>query len=386
MSRSQRVKGTGTIFYNQARDRWMAQTTITDPATGRTKKVTRSARTAKEAQTLLTQLQAGQRPEDAGLTTVHAWMDWYLTSHTQQRLRTGEITGTTAQSCEVRVKRLKQMIPAKLTLADLDAAQLDQLRARYDQSTYARATQNRDLKQLSTMLDLAVYHGLLSVNKAKVMRRLPTPAKPKPILTAAQAAQLLDDVRGHWMEPWYVIAVPLGARCMEICGLSWNDLDLTNHQVTFRHQLVDRHGALRLAPLKSRGEGEERRAPLAPWQVERLHTIRARQEEAKASRPDWVGNDFNLVVTSPRGKAVYNSHVRKDLQARVARLGLPPITPHSFRRTAASLLLARGVDVATVMKIMGWKSSQVPLEIYAQLTNEGFDQVRNVFDNLRTTT
>lgn len=382
MPRTRRIQGTGTIFYNQTRDRWQAQTTITDPLTGKSRKVTRSAKTAKEAQVLLAELQAGARPEDADATTVHEWLDWFTTTHIQTQLEKGAIRATSAQSIEVRVKRLKKVIPAGLRLAELDAHQLDEIRMRYDTTGYARATQARDLTELATILDLAVYHGLITVNKAKVMRKLPVESKPRPILTMAQVQQLLDDVRDHWLEAWYVLAIPSGARCMEICGVTWDRIDLDARVMHISHQLVDRHGELRLMPLKMRNEGETRRAPLSEWQIERLKVIRERQTHDAATRADWQGNPFGLVVTSPRGRAVYNAQVGKDLRERVERLGLPPITPHSFRRTALSLLLAQGVDLATCMKVMGWRNSQVPLQVYAQLTEQGFDKVRDVFANL----
>ena len=383
--RTRRVQGTGSIFYRSDRDRWIAQATITDPTTGKTKRITRSAKTAKQAQTLLTELQAAQQPADASATTVHGWIDWFTTAHIQTQLDKGAIRATSAQSIQVRAKRLKKVIPPTLLLSDLDAHQLDAIRNRYDTTGYARATQARDLTELSTILDLAVYHGLIAVNKAKVMRKLPVEPKAHNILTMAQVQQLLQDVQGHWLEAWYVLAIPSGARCMEICGMTWDRIDLQTHVMHISHQLVDRHGELRLMPLKMRHEGESRRAPLSAWQVERLNAIRERQHHDATTRPDWQGNPLNLVVTSPRGRAVYNAQIGKDLAERVERLGFPKITPHSFRRTALSLLLAQGVDLATCMKVMGWRNSQIPLQVYAQLTEQGFDNVRNVFGAIAPT-
>ena len=116
--------------------------------------------------------------------------------------------------------------------------------------------------------------------------------------------------------------------------------------------------------------------------IGRLHHIRRTQDWAARTRQDWIGNTLNLVVTTPRGQGAYNAQIAADLKRRVDRLGLPPVTPHSFRRTAVSILLSQGVDIATCMKVMGWKNAKVPLEIYAQLTEDGFDQVRNVFKGL----
>ena len=166
MSRTRRVQGSGSIFYRASKQRWVAQISISDPATGKRRNITRLAKTAKEAQALLEELrQHHHTPTSA--QTVHEWIDWYVAVHTAQQLQTESIRPSTAQAITVRTNRLKQVIPKALLISELDAHNLDQIKQRYDQTGYARATQNRDLTQLSTIMDLAVYHGLKNVNKSQ---------------------------------------------------------------------------------------------------------------------------------------------------------------------------------------------------------------------------
>ena len=386
MPRSRRVKGTGTIYYNQSRDRWMAQTTITDPATGKPRKISRSAKTAKQAQALLNQLLTTDTDgtPTTTATTIHAWLDWYAGPYTQQRLAREEITEVSAQHIGVKIQRLKKVIPPKMQLADLDARAIDTIRTNIDHSPYAKATKARDIRELSTAIDVAVYKGLLETNRVALMRRPSEGArKPRTILTPAQARQLLEAVKDTPLEAWYLIAVPLGARCMEVCGLTWDRINMTTGTVTFTHQLTDRHGGLRLVPLKGRREGDQRSAPIAHWQIERLQHIHAHQQTQIESGA-WPTNTLNLVCLTKTGKPVHNAMIAKDLKARTQQLGLPTITPHSFRRGAVSIMLSQGIDIATCMKIMGWRDPKVPLQIYAELTDDGFAAARNVVANLAT--
>lgn len=89
-------------------------------------------------------------------------------------------------------------------------------------------------------------------------------------------------------------------------------------------------------------------------------------------------NKLNLVCLTKTGRPVHNAIVARDLKARTEQLGLPAITPHSFRRGAVSIMLSQGIDIATYMKIMGWRDPKVPLQIYAELTDDGFAAARNI--------
>lgn len=41
-------------------------------------------------------------------------------------------------------------------------------------------------------------------------------------------------------------------------------------------------------------------------------------------------------------------------------------------------MLSQGIDIATCMKIMGCRDPKVPLQIYAELTDDGFAAARNI--------
>ena len=53
-----------------------------------------------------------------------------------------------------------------------------------------------------------------------------------------------------------------------------------------------------------------------------------------------------------------------------ARHGLPHINPHAFRHTAASVLIASGIDVVTVAKMLGHSQVSTTDNIYAHIIEE----------------
>ena len=52
------------------------------------------------------------------------------------------------------------------------------------------------------------------------------------------------------------------------------------------------------------------------------------------------------------------------------RHGLPHINPHAFRHTAASILIAEGVDIVTVSKMLGHANTNVTTNVYSHEIEE----------------
>ena len=377
--RKRRVRGSGSVYYHQAKRRWVGSVVVAAPDGSRIRRYVSGA-TADEAQGKLDQV----RGQTAGRKTLHGFLTWYVDTYTADRVELGELHPRTARSTTAGLAHVRAVTPPGLRLDDLDAQQLDMLRRSLAHRGLAASTQARILSQLSAALDVAVYHGLLQTNRARLTRRPKVPKKRRVILSPAEARRLLDDVRGHVLEPWYAVAVPAGLRRSEALGLSWDDVDLDTGQmhVGWQLQRAQGGGGWVREPLKGRDEGESRDVTLAPVQLEVLRRHRKAQAERRLAYEGAWGNDWDLVVVDRGGVPIWGDRVWRDVTTRTERLGLPRQTPHSFRRSAFSLLLAEGVDLGTAMELCGWMSSRVALEVYAQATKAGVDGVAEVFQRL----
>src|SRR5665811_1202169 len=67
-----------------------------------------------------------------------------------------------------------------------------------------------------------------------------------------------------------------------------------------------------------------------------------------------------------------------------AAIGVPGLTPHELRHTAASLAIASGADVKVVQQMMGHKSATMTLDLYGHLFGDRLDLVADALDNART--
>jgi integrase len=178
----------------------------------------------------------------------------------------------------------------------------------------------------------------------------------------------------------------LGLRQGEALGLRWQYLDLDAGTLTVRWQLqrlawrhgcADPHacakdchrsdcppgctrhgracpqrtgGGLRLTELKS---DKSRRTIALPSQlVVALKAHRAAQlHERMTAGPAWLDGDF--VWCQPNGRPIGNHADWDEWRALLAQAGIRQVRVHDARHTAATLLLAQGVDQRVVMEILG---------------------------------
>jgi integrase len=114
--------------------------------------------------------------------------------------------------------------------------------------------------------------------------------------------------------------------------------------------------------------------------VRRVRIRPALRDELLALKANTPGARLDaLVFGTVTGKSQSQSNVRRMLTkaatranrelAETGELPLPAITPHSCRRTFASVLLACGESLPVVMSDGGWEKPDVPLRIYGQVMN-----------------
>jgi integrase len=92
-------------------------------------------------------------------------------------------------------------------------------------------------------------------------------------------------------------------------------------------------------------------------------------------RPD------DLVFTAPDGGVMRNRNARRAWFNRAAAsVGVPGLTPHELRHTAASLAVSAGANVKVVQQILGHASAAMTLDRYADLFDDDLDAVAERLD------
>ncbi len=234
---------------------------------------------------------------------------------------------------------------------------------------------------LHKALDNAVLWNLASRNVCDVVSppRLVKPEKRS--LTMEQAHRLLESVRGHRLEMLLTLALTTGLRRGEMLALRWADVDLERRTVTIKRTVdyIPRYGYVENEQKTEAG----RRVVLLPsFVVEMLKQHRVEQLEARL-KAGGAWEDRDLVFTDLSGGYFNPRYLEKLMRKVVAEAGLPHITLHGLRHSAATLLLSMGVPLKVVQEILGHSSYSITADIYTDvlpsMQREAMDKWDDVF-------
>ena len=183
-------------------------------------------------------------------------------------------------------------------------------------------------------------------------------------LTIGQAKSLLDAAKGDRLEACYVLLLSLGLRRGEALGLRWSDVDLDAAVIVVRQALRKVGSRVEIAAVKTTGS---RRAINLPREVVSiLRTHRARQNAERLVAGE-VWKDSGLVFTTGIGTAVDPSSFRKLFDKVCASAGIQGWHPHELRHSAASIMLASGVPLEVVSRVLGHASIRITADVYAHM-------------------
>jgi integrase len=252
-------------------------------------------------------------------------------------------------------------------LDEITAEEVDRYRgAKLQEGRIAPAQINKTLKRLSQILELAEEYGYIERNQARGRRRRAKAPKPRRSwVEPEQVASLLGGA-SPYLRPAVATLVGAGLRVSEAVALDWPDVNLATRTLRVGRAKTDA-GSWREVDLPG-GVLDE----LSEWKVRSADD----QREWRGRNPDGGAPVF---LTNHAGR------VRRQSAANVARrlktairhankrlqdLGIEEIservTPHSLRRTYASLRAASGDDPAYIAEQLGHSDARFTLAVYTK--------------------
>jgi integrase len=271
---------------------------------------------------------------------------------------------------------------ARETTAQLDVHRVDRFRSELEATGLSPRSVNMVLDLLAQVLDDAVEYGLLDGNPGRgKRRRVKVPKSSRSFLEPDMVVDLLD-VAGEW-ERSLPAHQRYGRRAFlaTVCLAGPRISELT-HTPLARLDLHE--GGLQLG-LKTEA-GIDRHLELSAFLIEELRAhvaslpaaLHDHNEPALPLFPTRPGGRLNpsnirnrLLHGTParKGKSAIKGVVDRANEKRAAegRMLLPAtVTPHTLRRTFASLCFFAGRDLRWVMGQLGHDDPRMTLAVYAQ--------------------
>jgi integrase len=206
---------------------------------------------------------------------------------------------------------------------------------------------------LRAALAEAVEEGLIPRSPAArvaLPRSVAKPAKEKEIeaWSAVEIDRFLEVSRDHRWAIGFRLGVLYGLRRSEVLALRWDDLDVKAKTVRVDQSLVAvRTGA---AWSDAKNERSRRRIPLDDETIRMFGRRRAEQAtERLLAGAAWEDND--LIIATRQGRLVLPRSYDRALALLVKKAGVPRLTTHGLRHTAATHMVAGATDIGQLRAI-----------------------------------
>lgn len=278
--------------------------------------------------------------------------------------RRAEIAGNTQADYMWRINHILVELGREAT-ATINAMRVDEFRQKLGGKNLSPRSVNMVLDVLAQALDDAVDYKLLDANPARGKRRRMKVGKPtRTFLEPDMVLDLLDEA-GEWeasLPPHQrygrrallaLMVTSGGPRISEVTAADRGELDIP---------------AGRWHVPESKTDAGARDVELTAFALDELRTHLATRKPGAGQPlfPTRTGGRLNPSNVRNRLLAECVDRANKKRATAGKRL-LPKVTPHTLRRTWASLALLAGRDVRWVMAQCGHTDARLTLQVYAQV-------------------
>ena len=237
---------------------------------------------------------------------------------------------------------------------------------------------------ISSILTAAVQWQVIPSNPCDRVKPPKVERKEAVSLDEIQAAELISCLQSEPIKYRTAVMLTLytGLRRGEVCGLNWSDVDFKDNLISVNKSVLysaDR-GVYEDA---TKTKSSNRIINIPSDMIKLLKQYQTEQMKQRLAMGDmWV--DSGKIFTSENGSMINPDTLSTWFKGFIRRHNLPDIHYHNLRHTAATLLIAGGVDIATVSKRLGHADRTTTLNIYTHAIKSAdkaaADKLQDIFN------
>lgn len=220
---------------------------------------------------------------------------------------------------------------------------------------------------LHKALQQAVKIGYIRFNPADFCELPRVEHKEITPLDSNDIAAFTKAIRGNRFEALFLVTLFTGMRRGEVCGLTWDCVDLDKGTIRINKQLQNVYGHPGEWRLVSTKNGKSRTIVAAPTIIDllRKHRVQQNEERLKAGSL-WHNNGF--VFCDEVGERISPHTVYDNYKKIVTAIGLPNARLHDLRHSYAVAAIQAGDDIKTVQNNLGHATASFTLDVYGHVT------------------
>ncbi|HYU74883.1 MAG TPA: tyrosine-type recombinase/integrase [Ktedonobacteraceae bacterium] len=365
-----REYGSGSVYQRTSDNRWVASVRLPNG-----QRLSRYGDTEQEAKRNLKEAQKELergRLVTAKDQTVEAFLNYWL------EIRSPTLRRSTIVNYRTKIR--KHVLPyiGRTKLQKLTGDMLQSLYSKLLNKKLSPNTVNVVHTILKSAFKDAVLWEKLAVNPCDKVKPPKRVRKEADFLTLEQALRLIEAAKGRRLECMITLEVVTGMRRGELFALHWCDIDFEKKVLYVRWSLsytnVDGTGC-KYVEEQPKTEAGKRMIPLPDIAIEALKQHKARQAEVRLLiGPRW--NNLDLVFCNSVGSYWSDSYHHKAYKSLLKKAGLPAsLRFHDLRHSAATILLAMGVNMKLIQQRMGHSDIRITLGLYTHVTDSMQEQL-----------
>ena len=242
---------------------------------------------------------------------------------------------------------------------------------------YAPRTVNHDLKGGRMIFLAARRDGVIGDNPAEDVKTVSmrgTPRVRRPFsIDELRAVLAVADAEWRGM---ILFALNTGARLADVAMLTWQNIDLSSKEIRYTARKGDKP---RIIPLAGALEEYVIGLPAHDTPDAPLHP-RAFAIVEKQGKSSHLSNQF-AVLLAQAGLREKKAHRKTHGKGRGKGSGQEPLSFHSLRHTAITLLKEAGIPAAVVMELVGHDSEEMN-QHYTRVGRESLEKGARAFPSL----